>query len=203
MLKKITSFLLALSLMIAIFPTYALDSIYQDEFNKVNENRVIMQYNGVTAEKIDNKIYIDGTLIATIFETTENNPTNIEPRTGWTYSNTCPYGNMSEYTKYIDRKEKNIQLEKDIASIGVTALSLVIGLCYPDKAVGAAVTVAGAIIANIPGAQYGKLKTLYFVEYIYGHQVLSSIYRMNQLRYYYDAAYSEYATTDTYYSWWG
>lgn len=198
MRKRLVSMILAL--VMCIGPT-TLGIAVEDK--ETNDNNTIIKYNGITSEMIDNKIYINGKLEATIVETVKEAPMNTILRTGWTYTNTCPFGNSTEYTKFIKVKEKNIQLEKDLITYTAAVLGVIIGYCYPDPNVGAAVTVAGTILSNVPGSQYGNLKTLYFKEYIYGHSTLSSIYRMNKLLYYYDSAYTAYVTMDIYYSWWG
>lgn len=160
-------------------------------------------------EKVGNKIYVDGVHEATVYElspiinTLDNTTADADMlRGGWHYTDNCPYGSRSDYTKYITTRNKNIQFERSLASQTLAVLGGIIarGLNVP---MGIALNLASNILSQIPGSQYGNLKTLYFKETIYAHKTLPGIYRMNNLSFYFDPNYSDYATSVIKYSWWG
>lgn len=103
-----------------------------------------------------------------------------------------------EQTRY-----KNIKFERDIFTYTSIALAAIISNFFGGITRGIAIGIAANIISNLPGSQYGELKTLYFIEEIYGHKTLHSIYRMNRLNFYFDSNYTDYGTTQVLYSWWG
>lgn len=157
---------------------------------------------------IGNKIYVNGIHEATIIENTfpnnlNNNINENMLRTGWMYTETCPFGTASDYTNYIDTKTRNIYLEREIATYTSIVLGAIISSVYSSIPQGIAIGIAGKILSNLPGSNYGNLKTLYFKEDIYAHKSVGSIYRKNVLNFYFDSNFTEYATSQVMYSWWG
>lgn len=157
-------------------------------------------------ERIGNEIFMNGAKVATV-ETVGLSDV-IEPRTGWVYTDTCPLGTASDYTKYIKDVSRNIAFEERVAYYTAKALVgiVAVALGFLNPVVGVFAEVGEAIYNDANrDPDFGDSTRAYCTETIYGHYQLSGYDRMNEFVFYKDADHTQKVTDGeaTAYSWWG
>ena len=142
--------------------------------------------------------------MATIHEEPANyEDETVQPCTGWMKQDNCLYGTVpADYTKPISEKNRNIELENNIMSYTIDALSSAIAIVFGVS--GDFLDLATDLLKSISTmANNAQYKTLYFHEVIKGHKTLPSMWQQVKCKYYVDSAHKKFACNDTFYRAWG
>lgn len=190
-MKKILSLCLACALMFSISAPALATAVGQTNSSGsvtvvLDGEPVSINYrledNRITYAKIGNDImslqgnvvYFNGEAIATITSSPlERFASDIEPRTGWMYNDTCPYGaSPSDYDTLFGINSHNITFAEKIIKYSVGAILAVLITIVPfsrevaaeEVFRNAALMIAGLAVGDIKLAQSNNL---YSTEYIY------------------------------------
>lgn len=148
---------------------------------------------GNVITKKDNKIFVNGIKVATCNTTVRHvkNEAVGMSRTGWMWTDN---GNQSDYENSFDTKERNIALEKTLATFSIATLALVIVAVFPSgfMEVEQAKGLANIIISGVSGAYiaYANATSFYCVERHYKHKYIPYS-KMVKARFYYDRQYRD------------
>lgn len=225
MTKRFFSLLLSMAILFTVTcPAFAagLDSDLQEETVSLGNESVVVHYqvNGkisyieVGSDIIEvrgNEVYLNGELIATIISGFIGEaPGMIEPRTGWVYTDSCPFGEASDYTRELDPKFHNITFEKAIMELGKEViLSVLIAAVdtFKTDPTGASlgVNVFLAVADDIYNwaHDYPQRTQVYAIEHIYGHKNGMGYIHKNKFIFYSDRDCTDKISEAIAFSWWG
>lgn len=168
---------------------------YTYRYREVDGQVVYAEIEADVIEKKENVIYVNGIKVASYTEVSlpafsSKDKLSMEDtvvaRSGWIWTEN---GNPDDYqTVAYDTKQRNISLEKEIGSIAIGTLAIIIAVVLPIPAV--ASQVAASIIASVEAsfvAYYGS-KMIYCKETIYKNKYIGISYaKMVNQKYYYDS----------------
>lgn len=226
MKKKVISFLLAFTLLFTVSGSaFAVDLdtaiptdaechettlSYEGEMIPIKyymeDNSVIYAEIGDSiAQYIDGDIYLDGKLVATATTTVVSAPENVDRRTGWLYSDSCPYGfEPSDFNIFVESRNHNITFYETVATISRDAIiAAILAICpFDDVAGGQAVfmDVAESIFEGIVG--YWMEPKVYAREDVYKMDILGNYMHKNAFNFYSDSAHSDWIGYALAYSSW-
>ena len=210
-MKKLISLVCTASIMASILAPVA------SAINLSNEAQTVRYSTEIAGKQADveyrlengevtyaNIIYLNGVKMATIHEEPANyEDETVQPCTGWMKQDNCLYGTVpADYTKPISEKNRNIELENNIMSYTIDALSSAIAIVFGVS--GDFLDLATDLLKSISTmANNAQYKTLYFHEVIKGHKTLPSMWQQVKCKYYVDSAHKKFACNDTFYRAWG
>jgi len=179
---------------------------------RLNErNRIdYIEVNSNVIEARGNEIYLNGELIAIVTsEFVVAPPIEIQPRTGWIYGNTCPFGDPSDYTRDMGTKLHNVTFLRAIGELTVDViLSILITTVDTFATDPSGASLGPRILLSVAedvynwAIEYPKRKVIYAFEEIYGHQNGMGYIHKNIFTYYGDKECTERISSKTMFSSW-
>lgn len=225
-MKKFISLLLSMAVIFSVAsPAFAANSktdllektfYLADEpitlYYRLNESNRIdyIEVNSNVIEARGNEIYLNGELIAIVTsEFVVDPPIEIQPRSGWIYGDTCPFGYPSDYTRDMGTKLHNITFRRAIGELSVDIiLSILITTVDTFATDPSGASLGPRILLSVAedvynwAIEYPKREVIYAIEEIYGHENGMGYMHRNDFTYYGDEDCTEWVSAKTMFSSW-